>query len=157
MRLFAALLQTPEMSSKASCRLCTAEVRGSNPLGSPVENAVLQEKREPRTSSPTVSQAFVQGPTYILVVGVLPRSALAHLTEPRGARRGRWRRTARSPSPRSGRRRTLCQSSTSRATRVCPSPRARGHWTRRGSWWRGPHGSLESPEVRRAVCELEAR
>src|ERR671910_3381709 len=84
-------------------RLCTAEVRGSNPLGSTVENAVLQEKREPRISSPTVSQAFVQRPTYILDVGVPPRSALADLTEPCRARRGRWRRTARSPSPRSGR------------------------------------------------------
>src|ERR687897_3824247 len=33
-RAFAAVLQTLESSSKASRRLCTAEVRGSNPLGS---------------------------------------------------------------------------------------------------------------------------
>jgi hypothetical protein len=31
---FAAILQTPERFSKVSCRLCTAEVRGSTPLGS---------------------------------------------------------------------------------------------------------------------------
>ena len=31
---FAAILQTPERFSKVSRRLCTAEVRGSNPLGS---------------------------------------------------------------------------------------------------------------------------
>jgi hypothetical protein len=33
-RAFAAVLQALESSSKASCRLCTAEVRGSTPLGS---------------------------------------------------------------------------------------------------------------------------
>ena len=33
-RAFAALLHSPEKSSKVSCRPCTAEVRGSNPLGS---------------------------------------------------------------------------------------------------------------------------
>jgi hypothetical protein len=65
---------------------------------------------------------------------------------------GRWRRTARSPSPRSGRRRALCQSSTSRATRVCPSPRARGRWTRRGSWWRAaPRWSRPPRGSRRGV------
>src|SRR5215213_4414099 len=141
-------------------RLCTAEVRGSNPLGSTVENAVLQEEREPRIGSPTVSQAIVQSPTCLLVVGVPPRSALADLTEPWGARRGRWRRTARSPSPRSGRRRALCQSSTSRATRVCPSPRARGRWTRRGSWWQvaqRDHSAIatgERPVVQHANTRL---
>jgi predicted RNA polymerase sigma factor len=33
-RLFAGILHASETSSKVSCRLCTAEVRGSNPLGS---------------------------------------------------------------------------------------------------------------------------
>src|SRR5215203_6169347 len=33
-RQFAGILQAPETSGKVSCRLCTAEVRGSNPLGS---------------------------------------------------------------------------------------------------------------------------
>ena len=33
-RVFAAVLQALESSSKAWHRLCTAEVRGSNPLGS---------------------------------------------------------------------------------------------------------------------------
>jgi hypothetical protein len=35
--VFAANLQTLESSSKASRRLCTAEVRGSTPLGSTLE------------------------------------------------------------------------------------------------------------------------
>jgi hypothetical protein len=34
MGVFADILQTPESSSKLPCHLCTAEVRGSNPLGS---------------------------------------------------------------------------------------------------------------------------
>jgi hypothetical protein len=34
MCVFADILQTPESSSKLPCRLCTTEVRGSNPLGS---------------------------------------------------------------------------------------------------------------------------
>jgi hypothetical protein len=33
-RLFAGILHASETSSKVSCRLCTAEVRGSNRLGS---------------------------------------------------------------------------------------------------------------------------
>jgi hypothetical protein len=36
-RLFAAILQAPETSSKLVIRLCTAEVRGSIPLGSTLE------------------------------------------------------------------------------------------------------------------------
>jgi hypothetical protein len=38
------MLQTPEISSNLSYRLCTAEVRGSNPLGSTPEIADLQVK-----------------------------------------------------------------------------------------------------------------
>jgi hypothetical protein len=38
-RAFAAILQTPERVSKPSHRLCTAEVRGSTPLGSTLESA----------------------------------------------------------------------------------------------------------------------
>jgi hypothetical protein len=30
-------LKAPEMSGNLSCRFCTAEVRGSNPLGSTLE------------------------------------------------------------------------------------------------------------------------
>jgi hypothetical protein len=37
-RLFAGILQASETSGKLSCRLCTAEVRGSNPLGSTYGN-----------------------------------------------------------------------------------------------------------------------
>ena len=44
MRLFAAILQVPERPSKLSRRLCTAEVGGSNPLGSALKNAALQHK-----------------------------------------------------------------------------------------------------------------
>jgi hypothetical protein len=36
-RVFAGILQAPESSSNVSYRLCTAEVRGSNPLGSTYE------------------------------------------------------------------------------------------------------------------------
>jgi hypothetical protein len=35
--VFAAILQAPESSGKVWRRLCTAEVRGSNPLGSTPE------------------------------------------------------------------------------------------------------------------------
>jgi hypothetical protein len=34
MRAFAAILKPVESSCKPSCRICTAEVRGSNALGS---------------------------------------------------------------------------------------------------------------------------
>ena len=37
MRLFAAILQAPERPSNVSRRLCTAEVGGSNPLGSTIK------------------------------------------------------------------------------------------------------------------------
>ena len=88
-----------------------------------------------------------------------PRRALAGLTEPWNVRGGRWR-TARAPGPRSGRRCALCQSSTSRATRVCPSPRARERWTPRDSWWqvaqrdRGTIATGERPVVQHANTRL---
>jgi hypothetical protein len=39
-------LQTLERPSKVSCRLCTAESVGSNPIGSTQKYADLQAKRE---------------------------------------------------------------------------------------------------------------
>jgi hypothetical protein len=48
---FAAILQAPETSSKLACRLCTAEVRGSNPLGSTEKTGVLQENLGPKMSA----------------------------------------------------------------------------------------------------------
>ena len=49
--LFAAILRSPESSSKVSRRLCTAEVRGSNPLGSTHKSAVLQDKPHRQTGT----------------------------------------------------------------------------------------------------------
>jgi hypothetical protein len=59
---FAAILQAPETSSKLSCRLCTAEVRGSNPLGSTLKTSDLQIKDEPELGILKGSWAFVQLP-----------------------------------------------------------------------------------------------
>jgi hypothetical protein len=44
--LFAAILQTPERPSKVSCRLCTAEGVGSNPIGSTVKLPANDEEIE---------------------------------------------------------------------------------------------------------------
>ena len=54
------ILQSPENASKVSCRLCTAEGVGSNPIGSTAKYADLQVKLESRASAPTASQALVQ-------------------------------------------------------------------------------------------------
>ncbi len=53
-RLFAAILQTPERPSKVSRRLCTAEAKGSSPLGSTSERGCLSAltgKQEPWSAS----------------------------------------------------------------------------------------------------------
>jgi hypothetical protein len=39
--VFAAILQAPETSSELSCRLCTAEGVGSNPIGSTLKIRAL--------------------------------------------------------------------------------------------------------------------
>jgi hypothetical protein len=44
--VFAAILQASESFSKVSCRHCTAEVRGSNPLGSTLENRYFAGKTQ---------------------------------------------------------------------------------------------------------------
>jgi hypothetical protein len=45
-RAFAATLQTTEISSNLSYRLCTAEARGSSPLGSTNENGRFAGKTQ---------------------------------------------------------------------------------------------------------------
>jgi hypothetical protein len=65
MRQFAGILQVTERSSKVLCRLCTAEVRGSNPLGSTLKNRVLQVKRESNTHSGSL--AGVSLPTIVVL------------------------------------------------------------------------------------------
>ena len=51
--MFAAILQTPESSSELSRRLCTAEVRGSNPLGSTPRNGpTVGKTKENRQGHP---------------------------------------------------------------------------------------------------------
>jgi hypothetical protein len=49
---FAGILESVESSSKASCRFCTAEVRGSNPLGSTLGKCYLQVKLETKMGGP---------------------------------------------------------------------------------------------------------
>src|SRR5215210_4494436 len=64
-RAFAAVLQALESSSKACLRLCTAEVRGSNPLGSTLKSCRFAGKMSnygerpeilPALSTPVVHQ-----------------------------------------------------------------------------------------------------
>jgi hypothetical protein len=61
-RLFAGILHASETSSKVSCRLCTAEVRGSNPLGSTLKTSDLQVKDESELGILKGCWAFVQLP-----------------------------------------------------------------------------------------------
>jgi hypothetical protein len=60
-RAFAAVLQALESSSKASTRLCTAEVRGSNPLGSTLEIRGFAGKKLEARRVPSA----ILGPSYV--------------------------------------------------------------------------------------------
>jgi hypothetical protein len=62
MQLFAGILQTLEISSKVSSRLCTAEGRGSNSLGSSRKMTICRDIYRARrdygcTSAPLCSNA----------------------------------------------------------------------------------------------------
>jgi hypothetical protein len=50
--VFAAILQATESSGRVLRRLCTAEVRGSNPLGSTLGKCYLQVKLETKMGGP---------------------------------------------------------------------------------------------------------
>jgi methylglyoxal synthase len=60
--MFAAILHAPESSGKLSRRLCTAEARGSSPLGSTLEIRCLKVNSDHCGGTWIRSKSFVQQP-----------------------------------------------------------------------------------------------
>jgi hypothetical protein len=65
-RIFVAILQALESPSKACCRLCTSEVRGSNPLGSTSESIRFAGKTRYKRRPEIACQKLVQQPNHTL-------------------------------------------------------------------------------------------
>jgi hypothetical protein len=80
--VFAGILQAPETSSKLSCRLCTAEVRGSNPLGSTSEKRIFAGKKQAgkqgRKDDPALFDSYLTVTRSSEGVPHRPRSLIPH-------------------------------------------------------------------------------